>query len=185
MMNFRGLEYHGKSFWSSKNVEYALDIIRDYELNALVIHDSDFMTDFIYPSAILDPYAPWSGAPVRRGENALQNNIYYFKDLLKRADRKGIDVWVEIKELTFPDEIIEKFPNLMENGIICPTNPFWEKLLLAKYKDLVEWYPSIKGVIVSAGSPEGKTALSQRKCRCSRCASTELTDWYLSILKPM
>ena len=185
MMNFRGLEYHGKSFWSHKNVEYALDIIRDYEMNAIVIHDSDFMTDFIYPSAILNPFAPWSGAPARRGENALQNNIYYFKDLLKRASRKNIDVWIEVKELTFPDEIIEKFPNLIENGVICPTNPFWEELLRAKYKDLVEWYPSIKGVIVSAGSPEGKTALSQKKCKCPRCVSTKLSDWYLSILKPM
>jgi len=49
----------------------------------------------------------------------------------------------------------------------------------------VEWYPSIKGIIVSAGSPEGKTALSQKKCKCRRCASTKLSDWYLSILKPM
>ena len=184
-MNFRGLELHGKSFWSHKRIEYVLDIIRDYELNALVIHDSDFMTNFIYPSEFLNPYAPWAGAPARRGENALQNNIYYFKDLLKRAERKEIEVWIEVKELTFPDEIVEKFPELLENGVFCPTNPFWVKLLRAKYKDLVEWYPMVKGVIVSAGSPEGKAALSQKKCKCQRCASTKLSDWYLSMLNPI
>jgi len=185
MMNFRGLEFHGKSFWSYKKVEYALDIIRDYGLNALVIHDTDFMTNFIYPSEFLNPYAPWAGAPVRRGENALQNNIYYFRDLLKRAARKNVDVWIEIKELTFPDEIVEKFPELIENGVFCPTNPFWAKLLQAKYKDLVEWYPGVKGVVLSAGSPEGKAALSQKKCKCRRCASTKLSDWYVSMLNPI
>jgi hypothetical protein len=185
MMNFRGLEFHGKSFLSYESVEYALDIIRDYNLNALVIHESDFMTDYIYPSSILDPHATWSGAPVRRGENALQNNIYYFRDLLKRTARKGVDVWIEIKEITFPDEIVEKHPEIMKDGVFCPTHPFWTELLIAKYKDLTEWYPGIKGVIVSAGSPEGKTALSQKKCKCERCMSANLSDWYLSLLEPM
>jgi hypothetical protein len=185
MMNFRGIEFCGKTFWYYDKVEYALDLIRDYNMSALVIHETDFMTEFIYPSDILDPYAPWDGAPVRRGENALQNNIYYFRDLLKRAARKGVDVWVEVKELTFPDEIIEKRPDLMKDGVFCPTHPFWAELMYAKYKDLTEWYPGIKGVIISAGSPEGRTALSQKKCKCERCASTELSDWYLTILNPI
>ncbi|MDR1319461.1 MAG: hypothetical protein LBJ90_07535, partial [Treponema sp.] len=37
----------------------------------------------------------------------------------------------------------------------------------------------------SAGSPEGKTALSQKKCKCGRCASAKLSDWYLTLLKPI
>ena len=184
-MNFRGLEFHGKSFWFHDKVEYALDLIRDYDMNAFILHESDFMTDFIYPSGILDPYAPWDGAPVRRGENALQNNIYYFKDLLKRASRKNVDVWLNIKELTFPDEILGVRKDLMNDGVYCPTHPFWTEMLRAKYKDLCNWYPEIKGIIVSAGSPEGKTTLSQRKCKCQRCLETNITDWYLMILKPI
>ena len=184
-MNFRGLELHGKSFWSHRKIERCLDVCRDYALNALVIHDSDFMTDFIFPSSIFNPSKPWSGAPSRRGENALHNNMVYFRDILKRAARKGIDVWIEIKEITFPDEIIEKHPDVLKDGVICPTDPLWLDLIKAKYTDLAELYPGIKGVIVSAGSPEGKTALSQKKCKCSRCASADLSDWYVSILDAM
>jgi hypothetical protein len=185
MMNFRGLELHGKSFWSHEKIERCLDLVKDYKLSALVIHETDFMTEFFFPTEFFNPAAPWAGAPARRGENALHNNMAYFRDILKRAGRKKVDVWIEVKEITFPDEIIEKHPEVMKNGRICPTDPLWEKVIGAKYRDLVRMYPEVKGVIVSAGSPEGRAALSQKKCSCERCRNANLSEWYESILRPM
>lgn len=184
-MQFRGLELHGKTFWSAQKIERALDIIQAYDLNTLVIHESDFMTEFFFPTAFFNPAAPWDGAPARRGENALHNNLVYFRDLLKRARRRGVAVWLEVKEITFPDEVVEKHPAVIKNGVICPTDPLWAQVIRAKYADLVRFFPEVGGVIVSAGSPEGKAALSQKKCSCDRCRSTGMAEWYRSILDPM
>lgn len=185
MMNFRGLELHGKSFWSHEKIERALDIVRGYDLSALVIHETDFMTEFLFPTEYFNPAAPWDGAPARRGENALHNNMAYFHDVLKRARRKNVEVWLEVKEITFPDEIIAKFPHIMRDGYFCPTDPLWAEFIRAKYRDLARLFPETAGVIVSAGSPEGKASLSQKKCKCGRCARTSLPEWYESIIRPL
>jgi hypothetical protein len=185
MMDFRALELHGRSMWDHRRIEEALRVIREYGLNALVLHESDLMTEFIFPRSLFDPAAPWKGAPARRGENALHNNMAWLRDILRRAERRGVGVWVEVKELTFPDEVLERRPDLSREGTVCPTDPFWGDFVRAKYADLASLYPGLRGVIVSAGSPEGRAALSQRKCGCPRCAATSLSDWYASIIEPM
>lgn len=182
MIPFRGLELHGKSFWSHRSIDKALETASRYGLNALVLHESDFTTEFLYPKPLFDPDATWEGAPARRGENALQNNQAYMKDILARAKRAGIEVWVEDIELTFPDEVLEKKPELLIGGKVCPTHPYWAEFLREKYLDLATTYPGIGGVIVSAGSPEGRASLSQKKCGCTRCSATGLAAWYEFLL---
>ncbi len=185
MISFRGLELHGKKFWCHDVIDRALETALRYGLSALVLHESDFTTEFLYPKPLFDPDATWEGAPVRRGENALQNNHAYMRDILARAARAGIEVWIENIELTFPDELLEKRPDLMIDGKVCPSHPYWVEFLYAKYLDLARCYPGIRGVITSAGSPEGRAALSQKKCGCQRCSDTTLSSWYESLLAPM
>ncbi len=185
MIAFRGLELHGKKFWSHAAIDKALKIATRYGLTALILHESDFTTEFLYPKPLFDPDATWEGAPVRRGENALQNNQAYMRDILARASRAGMEVWIENIELTFPDELLEKKPELMIGGRVCPSHPYWAEFLHAKYLDLARSYPGIRGVITSAGSPEGRAALSQKKCACKRCAETDLASWYEGLLAPM
>jgi len=178
MISFRGLELHGTSIWSHRSIEQALGTASRYGLNALVLHESDFTTEFLYPRPLFDPDATWEGAPVRRGENALQNNQAYMRDIIARTKRANVDVWIENIELTFPDEVLEKKPELMIAGKVCPTHPYWLQFLREKYTDLAVTYPRLRGVIVSAGSPEGRASLSQKKCGCPRCSSTKLESWY-------
>lgn len=176
--DFRGLELHGRSIWDHRKIEEALDAIVDLRMNALVLHETDFTTEFLFPTQLFDPRTPWEGAPARRGENALHNNLAYMRYLLAAAARKEVPVWLNVKELSFPDEVIEHNPSLLKDGTVCPTDPFWEGFLEAKYEDLCAQYPAIAGVIVSPGSPEGRAALSQRKCHCDRCSRTGLAEWY-------
>lgn len=182
MMEFRGLELHGKAIWDHHKVDEALDLAARYGLTALVLHESDFMTEFVYPRPLFDSSATWTGAPVRRGENALLNNQSYLKNMVRKVEKRDLDLWIEVKELTFPDEVLEKRPSLCTDGVICPTDPFWSDFIRMKYRDLLMLYPGIAGVIVSAGSPEGRAALSQRKCTCARCESTSLEKWYGEII---
>jgi len=181
-MDFRGLELHGRAMWDHRKVDEALAVAGRYELTSVVLHESDLMTEFVYPRPLFDSSATWTGAPVRRGENALLNNQSYLRNLLRKVERKHLELWVEVKELTFPDEVLEREPGLYRNGMICPTDPFWWDFITMKYRDLMALYPGITGVIVSAGSPEGRVALSQRKCRCERCDNTTLEEWYKDII---
>ena len=183
MMEMRALELHGKSFWDHRKLLKALDIATRYGLNSLVLHESDFTTEFLYPRPLFDPEATWTGAPARRGENALHNNQTYMRYIIKEAKRLGIGVWVETIELTFPDEVLERFPDLLEDGKACPTHPYWPEFLEMKYRDLAVSFPGLKGAIVSPGSPEGRAALSQKKCSCPRCKSAKLSDWYEGLIR--
>jgi hypothetical protein len=90
-----------------------------------------------------------------------------------------------VKELSFTDEILEQHPNLIKNGIVCPSEPFWFEYIETKYTELASDFPGLRGVIVSPGSPEGRASLAQRKCSCPVCEKTVLSDWYSSIILSM
>lgn len=177
-MDFRGLELHGGRMWERASIIEALDFIRRHDMTTLVLHETDLVHNLVYPRRYFDPYAQWKSAPARRGENAIQNNRVYFEHVLQLATNRDVDVYVEIKELGFPDEVLEARPQLMINGRICPSDPFWIEFTEAKTTELLDDFPKLAGIIVSAGSPEGRASLVQRKCTCARCASLSVETWY-------
>ncbi|MEW5720054.1 MAG: hypothetical protein AB1817_15620, partial [Chloroflexota bacterium] len=120
---------------------------------------------------------------VRRYMSGIYSRQAYLRDLLKHARRKGIQVWVEIKELEFPDEVLEKFPQLWKNGFICPTEPVWFEYLNLKTEEFFELFPDMAGIILSPGSPESRAFLSAgKKCNCERCQATDFGDWCHDII---
>jgi hypothetical protein len=183
--NFRAFEMHGHRMWQRRHIIQALDFIQAYQLNALVLHESDIIHQLVFPRAWFDPYAQWKGAPTRRGENALQNNRVYFDHILNLAANRGVPVWLEVKELAFPDEVLEAHPELIKGGVVCPSEPIWLDFITCKTEELLEDFPSLAGIILSPGSPEGRAARSQNKCHCELCGATPLTDWYDGIIRAM
>ncbi len=180
--DFRALELHGVSIWDVVKVRRALDAIRSYGMNGLVLHESDMTNRIVFPTAYFDAFGPWKDTPLRRGENAIHNDRIYLRSLLRLAEDYGVGLWLELKELTFSDEILERFPQLIKNGIVCPTEPVWFNYIETKYAELVRDFPGLKGIILSPGSPEGRSSLSQRKCGCPTCVATEMADWYRAII---
>lgn len=178
---FRGLELHG-GMWDRWRIVHALDFIKRTDMNALVIHETDIIQQITYPRSYLNPYGLWKSAPTRRGENRIENNRVYFDHILQLARREGIDVWIEVKEIGFPDEILELRPELLKNGTVCPTEPFWYEYLERRTNELFEDFPLIKGMITSPGSQEGKASRPQNKCGCAICQATSVEDWYHNII---
>src|SRR3546814_6012096 len=43
-------------------------------------------------------------------------------------------------------------------------------------------FPKLSGLIVSAGSPEGRASRAQNKCNCERCQATSVEDWYHELI---
>ena len=98
------------------------------------------------------------------------------------AARRGVRVLVEVKEIGFPDEILELRPELLKDGVVCPSEPFWMEFIERKTDEFLADFPLVAGMISSAGSTEGKTSRAQNKCRCPLCEATGLEDWYLGII---
>jgi hypothetical protein len=185
MFTMRALELHGRHIWQRDSILRALDVIEANNLNTLVLHETDLVQMVTYPRSYLNPYGLWQSAPTRRGENAIENNRIYFDHILHLADQRGIQVLAEVKEIGFPDEILELHPELIKNGTICPSEPFWLEFIERKTDELYTDFPLLAGQISSAGSTEGKASRAQGKCGCPVCARTTVEDWYLGIIEAL
>jgi hypothetical protein len=181
----RALELHGSHIWRRSAVQQALEFITCNGLNTLVLHETDLVQMVTYPRSYLDPHGLWHSAPTRRGENAIENNRVYLDHVMRLADKAGVSLLVEVKEIGFPDEILALKPELMKQGEVCPSDPFWLEFIERKTDEFFTDFPQIAGMISSAGSTEGKASRAQNKCGCSLCRQTTLEDWYFGIISAL
>jgi hypothetical protein len=182
---FRALEIHGRRMWERARVIEALDFIKRHRMTALVLHETDLVHQVVFPRRYFDPYAQWKSAPTRRGENAIQNNRVYLDHLLQMARKASVEVWLEVKDIGFPDEVLEAHPELIKDGRVCPSEPFWYDFVEHKTAELFQDFPGIAGLIASVGSPESRTSRAQNKCSCKVCAATPLVDWYARLIEAL
>jgi hypothetical protein len=173
---------HGRRMWDRARIVQALAFIRRHGMTALVLHESDLVHQVVYPRTCFDPYAQWRDAPTRRGENAIFNNRIYFDHLLRLAARVGVEVWIETKEIGFSDEVLELRPELVKDGVVCPSEPFWDGYIEQKTEELLADFPLLSGMIVSMGSQESRASRAQNKCRCARCVAEPVVAWYGRII---
>lgn len=183
VFSFRGLEMHGAKIWRYDCLHEALDFAASHNLTALVLHDNSIIHSTTLPKVYFDDSKRKGFAHVRRYLSGIYNKQSYLRDLLKHAKRKGIEVWVEVKELEFPDEILERFPHLTKDGVVCPTDPVWFEYLKYKTEEFFELFPEVAGIILSSGSPESRAYLSAgKKCSCETCKKTDFGDWSYQII---
>ena len=174
----RAVELHGQRMWEREQVVKLLAFMQRHALNTLVLHESDLVHQIVYPRAYFDPYALWSDLPSRRGENAIFNKRAYFARLLKLATDAGIAVWVNVKEIGFSDEVLAIHPEVIKDGVFCPSEPFWTEYIGHKTAELFDDFPQLAGTIVSFGSQESRASRVQNRCRCELCAREPLAAWY-------
>ncbi len=178
----RAVELHGQRMWERHSVVRTLDFMRRHRLDTLVLHESDLVHQVVYPRAYFDPYALWSDLPSRRGENAIFNKRAYLAHLLKLAADAGIAVWVNVKEIGFSDEVLSIHPEVVKNGVFCPSEPFWTEYIGHKTDELFTDFPLLAGMIVSFGSQESRASRVQNRCHCELCAAEPLSDWYARLI---
>jgi hypothetical protein len=185
MLPMRAVELHGQRMWERHSVVRTLAFMRQHQLNTLVLHESDLVHQVVYPRAYFDPYALWSDLPSRRGENAIFNKRAYLAHLLKLAADAGIAVWVNVKEIGFSDEVLAIHPEVVKNGVFCPSEPFWTEYIGHKTDELFTDFPLLAGMIVSFGSQESRASRVQNRCRCERCAAESLSAWYSRLISTL
>jgi hypothetical protein len=177
----RGLEIHTSRMWQWAAVERALDFMTPTGLNALIFHRNDLIDQLVFPEDYFSVDLMWKRWPVRM--HTIQNNRHYIAKVVRAAKERGIAFYTEVKEIWYPEELLEIFPALRKaDGTLCPNDPLWWEFLEKKMRELLAVMPDIAGVIVSPGTRESKISISTNKCECERCKSTDAKTWYYKLL---
>lgn len=189
--DFVGLEIHSRRMWQMAQVKQTLDFMEENGFNALVFHQSNMMNHIVLPKRYVSVKTLWEKFCALRYFD-VENNQHYVNLVAKDAKRRGIRFYLNIKEIFYPDEIPELFPFLLnkENGVVCPTDPFWYEYIECAVEELCQAVPDLAGIILSVGTHESRTSITrQNPCGCARCRGQDPVEWYRrifeAVLKPL
>ncbi|TDD95405.1 hypothetical protein [Jiangella asiatica] len=193
----RALELHASAhIWSPKTLSRVLRFMADNALDTLSLHEVGILERLVYPGRYFG--AAESDANISERYRSAYRTLYRYTPgrrskpylfmetirwLLRRAEELGIEVYLNNKELFFPDIVVELHPQVLENGVLCPTDPFWLEFLTTKYRELYEDLPGLAGTITAPGTGESRLAISGNRCPCDRCAATTASEWYSAVIR--
>lgn len=183
----RGFEFCDNSrfqtgMWRWKMIDRALALMRQLDFNTFIFHQNDLSDWVSRPRAYFPPALSRARWPVRYAN--VENGKSHLREVIRKAGEQGVQFFIEVKEMSFPEELLEVHPEVMVvKGTPCPTHPFWWDFIRAKYREIVEDLPGLGGVIVSAGTRESKLSLAVHACPCERCRTYAPSDWYANIVR--
>ncbi|MEO6927761.1 MAG: hypothetical protein ABI190_01245 [Casimicrobiaceae bacterium] len=195
----RALEIHSAYVWDFDWVRKALDFIHDHRMTALVLHRNDIVDRVTYPISPCGDRQPLLRsifARYRNAHRALYKHMpvdrsgpYNRRDYLKRvvdlAATRDIEVYLENKEFSFDDAVLELNPQLIKDGVVCPNEPFWWAFIREKYSSLLTDIPGIAGIITAPATRESRLSIAENRCRCELCAGSTPRNWYTSLIGAM
>lgn len=184
MRNFSwvGLEFHNNRMWKWASVEKAFRFMDTFKMNALIFHQNDLLDQVVLPEKYFTEEEMWAYWPIRYC--GIGSRGKYLKKVIEECEERGIAFYLEVKEIWYPEAILDKFPALRsEEGHICPTDPFWFSFFRDKVTELLDKFPGIAGLIVSPATRESKVSIAAGQCRCERCRNTSEKQWYDQYLK--
>lgn len=195
---FRGMELHDSTqIWNLDEIRKRLDFCVKNGLNALVFHEPGIEDKIVFPAKFLGG----SGNPASYYDafleidhnilyHALRENLNlnrrdYMNHVISEAKKVGVSVYFENKELWFSDFILKFKKDLIKDGVICPSDPFWyDEFLPYKYKELFLALPDLAGIVCSIGTGEARLSISNTfACGCERCKNLDPVEWYKNIIE--
>ena len=195
----RALELHSLYAWDYNWIIQTMDFMKSLDMNTLILHRNDFIDLIIYPGkyfgyeekdgdTIFETYSQifrklYQYTPTRR--SGPYQRRAFLKRVLKEAERRGIQVFIENKELYFPDIILEFYPQLVKEGHICASDPFWLEFLKVKYRDFFREFPQVAGIITAIATGESRVSIKSNRCQCERCQSMKKEEWFDNVLRAM
>lgn len=151
---FFGLEVHDHSIWEVDRMMAAIETMRRYGYNALILHENDLLD----ACTQIGTAANFGVADLRWKK--VSNRLAWLKRLVARLDDIDAKLFLEIKEPSYHDYIFDIFPDLIgADGRVDPTSPRWTEFCTLKTEQLLENVPGIGGFIVNLSSPESRVSL--------------------------
>ncbi len=180
--DIRGLELSGSGFWQWRVIDRTLDLMDRLGLNTLILGQDNLPNSIVWPRAYFSEDFMYARDPTHMTVSHTGRD--YLRQVIRRAARKNIGVFLEAKEISYPYLIVELHPELMEKkGVVCPTHPFWWEFERARYQEVVETLPGIGGVVISTGSNESQVTFAARNCTCARCRTYAAADWHENLIR--
>lgn len=195
----RALELHSLYAWDYEWIMKCFCFMTQEGYNTLILHRNDIIDLIIYPGkffgcrkdhyeTIFERYSEifrtlYRYTPTRRSGPYQRRS--FLKRVLFEAHKRNIRVFLENKELYFPDIMLEFHPETLHDGKICATDPFWIEFTKVKYRELFEEFPELDGVITSPATGESRVSIKSNRCKCDRCRNTSRQEWYRNILMAM
>lgn len=195
----RALELHSLYAWDYNWIIECMDFMKDVDMNTLILHRNDFIDLIIYPGryfgyeeqrgdTIFDVYSHifrklYQYTPTRR--SSPYQRRAFLKRVLEQAGRRGIAVYIENKELYFPDIILEFYPELVKDGRLCASDPFWMEFTQVKYREFFQEFPEIAGIITAPATGESRLSIKSNRCQCEHCRGMKKEEWFDQLLRAM
>lgn len=177
----RGVEIHSHRMWDWNSVQRTIDFMSENDLNLLTFHRVDMLDQLTCPEKWLPEAVIQRRGLVRL--HTIQNNREYLRRVTRECHRRGIAFHIEIKEISFPDQLLTVVPELWKDDHVCPSHPFWQEFLSEKVGELLRYVPDIDGIIVSPATRESKLSVSTTPCQCERCRETQPHEWYERVIR--
>jgi hypothetical protein len=195
----RAVELHDTfSIWTLEKIRKMVDFMVRNDMNTLIFHENNIVDKVVFPGSV------YGAKPESINSYDIYKDIYkniydrspspfvfvdelvilrgLMQTIIEEATQVGIDVYLQTKELWFPELLYER-KGLVKNGAICPSEPYWwEEFLPEKYGELIHNFPNLAGIVTSTGTRESRASLAHGKCRCEKCQSFNLNDWQRNII---
>ncbi|GHT68417.1 hypothetical protein FACS1894110_15900 [Spirochaetia bacterium] len=185
--------------WSPYKMQRVFEFMIRNNMNTLVFHENNIVDKIVWPGFIYG-YEKDDLRSYSIYREKLYKEIYYrtpspyvfidelmiFRDLMKtilgQAKELGLDIYLQPKEIWFPELLYER-QDLMKNGKMCPSEPWWwETFLPKKYEELLQNFPEITGIVTSTGTKESRISLAHQKCQCDKCKAMKMEDWQHKVI---
>ncbi|PRR73592.1 hypothetical protein [Neomoorella humiferrea] len=191
--NVRALEIHDR-VWDQEHIKEVLNFMSRNNLNVLVLHANNIIDEVVWPARYYGVKTPGNlyenyriifkelyRYSARRRYMPLQRRDF-LRWVISKAKGRGIKVYLENKELWFPDIVETIHPELRKKGYLCCSEMFWWEFLRTKYEELFADLSGLDGIITSPGSRESKLSISSNRCTCKRCQNLNASEWYYNLI---
>ena len=196
----RAVEVHDfVRIWNLDEMRRRLRFMVANDMNALVLHEPGIVDKIVFPAQFLggksegaNLFELYEQIDAAIYNYALRENLNpfrrdYLTQLIAEAADAGVAVYLEDKELWFKDFILKSHPEILTNGVFCPSKSFWwEQFLPAKYTELFIMLPQLAGVVTSFGTGESRLAISNmHNCECDKCKALDPAEWHRNMVNGM
>lgn len=196
----RAVEVHDfVRIWDLDEMRRRLRFMVANDMNTLVLHEPGIVDKIVFPAQFLGGKS--EGANLFELYQQIDADIYhyalrenlnpfrrdYLTQLIAESAEAGVAVFLEDKELWFKDFILKSHPEIIKNGVFCPSKSFWwEEFLPAKYTELFIMLPQLAGVVTSFGTGESRLAISNMyNCDCEQCKKLNPAVWHRNMVNGM
>ena len=108
IFDVRAVEMHGDRMWSWRWAKRAIDFAAAHRMNVLVFHQNDIIDLLTFPHRYFTVDEIWARWPVRY--HNIDNNRQYLRTIMKYAGDRGVQLFLEVKEISFHDSILRRRP---------------------------------------------------------------------------